>query len=46
MEFALSQEQRLFDNSLRSYLADRLPMDRLRALATPAAASMRTFGTA
>ncbi len=33
MEFALSQEQRLFDDSLRSYLADRLPMDRLRALA-------------
>ena len=33
MEFALSQEQKLFDDSLRGYLADRLPMDRLRALA-------------
>ena len=33
MEFALSQEQRLSDDSLRGYLADRLPMDRLRALA-------------
>src|ERR1700733_13308442 len=33
MEFALSQEQRLFDDSLRGYLADRLPMERLRTLA-------------
>jgi alkylation response protein AidB-like acyl-CoA dehydrogenase len=33
MEFGLSREQRLFDDSLRAYLADRLPMDRLRALA-------------
>jgi alkylation response protein AidB-like acyl-CoA dehydrogenase len=33
MEFALGQEQRLFDDSLRGYLADRLPMERLRALA-------------
>ena len=35
MEFGLSQEQRLFDDSLRGYLADRLPMERLRALAEP-----------
>lgn len=33
MEFALSQEQRLFDDSLRGLLADRLPMERLRAQA-------------
>src|SRR5580692_11769947 len=33
MEFGLSQEQRLFDDSLRGYLADRLGMERLRALA-------------
>lgn len=33
MEFGLSQEQRLFDESLRAYLADRLPLGRLRALA-------------
>jgi alkylation response protein AidB-like acyl-CoA dehydrogenase len=33
MEFGLSQEQRLFDDSLRGFLADRLPMERLRALA-------------
>ncbi len=33
MEFALSQEQRLFDDSLRAFLADRLPMEKLRALA-------------
>ena len=33
MEFALGQEQRLFDDSLRGYLADRLPMERLRSLA-------------
>jgi alkylation response protein AidB-like acyl-CoA dehydrogenase len=35
MEFALSQEQRLFDDSLRGLLADRLPMERLRAQAEP-----------
>jgi alkylation response protein AidB-like acyl-CoA dehydrogenase len=33
MEFALSEEQRLFDDSLRVFLADRLPMARLRMLA-------------
>ena len=33
MEFALSLEQRQFDNSLRAFLADRLPMEQLRALA-------------
>lgn len=33
MDFALSEEQRLFDETLRGYLAERLPMDRLRALA-------------
>ena len=33
MEFALSQEQRLFDDSLRSFLADRMPLERLRGLA-------------
>jgi alkylation response protein AidB-like acyl-CoA dehydrogenase len=35
MEFGLSLEQRQFDDSLRSFLTDRLPMDRLRALAEP-----------
>ena len=35
MEFALSLEQRQFDDSLRGYLKDNLPMDRLRALAEP-----------
>jgi len=35
MEFGLSLEQRQFDDSLRSFLKDRLPMDRLRALAEP-----------
>ena len=35
MEFGLSLEQRQFDDSLRSFLVDRLPMDRLRALAEP-----------
>jgi alkylation response protein AidB-like acyl-CoA dehydrogenase len=33
MEFGLSQEQRLFDESLRGFLADRLPLDRIRAVA-------------
>lgn len=33
MEFALTLEQRQFDDSLRAFLKDRLPMDRLRALA-------------
>ena len=33
MEFGLSLEQRQFDDSLRSFLKDRLPMERLRALA-------------
>ncbi len=31
MEFGLSLEQRQFDDSLRSFLKDRLPMDRLVA---------------
>lgn len=35
MEFGLSLEQRQFDDLLRSFLTDRLPMDRLRALAEP-----------
>jgi alkylation response protein AidB-like acyl-CoA dehydrogenase len=35
MEFGLSLEQRQFDDSLRSFLTDRLPMERLRALAEP-----------
>ena len=33
MEFALTLEQRQFDDSLRGFLADRLPMAQLRALA-------------
>ena len=33
MEFALTLEQRQFDDSLRGFLADRLPMPQLRALA-------------
>jgi alkylation response protein AidB-like acyl-CoA dehydrogenase len=33
MEFALTLEQRQFDDSLRAFLKDRLPMERLRALA-------------
>ena len=32
MEFGLSLEQRQFDDSLREFLKDRLPMERLRAL--------------
>jgi len=35
MEFGLSLEQRQFDDSLRSFLRDRLPMEQLRALAEP-----------
>jgi alkylation response protein AidB-like acyl-CoA dehydrogenase len=35
MEFGLSLEQRQFDESLREFLKDRLPMDRLHALAEP-----------
>ena len=35
MEFGLSLEQRQFDESLREFLKDRLPMERLRALAEP-----------
>jgi alkylation response protein AidB-like acyl-CoA dehydrogenase len=35
MEFGLSLEQRQFDDSLRSFLTDRLPMERLRTLAEP-----------
>ncbi|MGD0431122.1 MAG: acyl-CoA dehydrogenase family protein [Acetobacteraceae bacterium] len=33
MEFGLSLEQRQFDDSLRDFLKDRLPIDHLRALA-------------
>jgi alkylation response protein AidB-like acyl-CoA dehydrogenase len=33
MEFGLSLEQRQFDDSLRDFLKDHLPMERLRALA-------------
>ncbi len=33
MEFALSDEQRLFDTTLRGYLAEHLPLQRLRVLA-------------
>lgn len=33
MEFALDLQQRQFDDSLRGFLVDRLPMQRLRALA-------------
>ena len=35
MEFGLTLEQRQFDDSLREFLKDRLPMERLRALAEP-----------
>jgi alkylation response protein AidB-like acyl-CoA dehydrogenase len=35
MEFGLSLEQRQFDDSLRSFLTDRLPLERLRTLAEP-----------
>ena len=33
MDFALSEEQRLFDTMLRAYMAEHLPLERLRALA-------------
>ncbi|MEZ5852596.1 MAG: acyl-CoA dehydrogenase family protein [Hyphomicrobiaceae bacterium] len=33
MDFALTEEQRLLDESLRGYLARELPLDRLKALA-------------
>ena len=33
MEFDLTLEQRQFDDSLRAFLKDRLPMERLRAMA-------------
>ncbi len=33
MEFALSQEQKMLESSLRGFLADRLPMERRRAIA-------------
>jgi len=33
MDFALSEEQRLFDATLRGYLAEHLPLERLRGLA-------------
>jgi alkylation response protein AidB-like acyl-CoA dehydrogenase len=34
MEFALSEEQKMLEASLRGFLADRLPMQRRRAIAT------------
>jgi alkylation response protein AidB-like acyl-CoA dehydrogenase len=33
MEFALSEEQKMLEASLRGFLSDRLPMNRLRAIA-------------
>ena len=36
MDFALSEEQRLFDATLRGYLAEHLPLERLRGLAEAA----------
>ena len=33
MDFALSEEQRLYDGTLRGYIAERLPLERLRAIA-------------
>jgi alkylation response protein AidB-like acyl-CoA dehydrogenase len=36
MDFGLTLEQRQFDDSLRDFLKDRLPMDRLRLLAETA----------
>ena len=33
MDFGLTLEQRQFDDSLRAFLTDHLPMERLRALA-------------
>ena len=33
MEFALSEEQRLFADSLRDFLTDRLPMEAVRRIA-------------
>jgi alkylation response protein AidB-like acyl-CoA dehydrogenase len=35
MEFGLTLEQRQFDDSLRAFLADHLPIERLRTLADP-----------
>jgi alkylation response protein AidB-like acyl-CoA dehydrogenase len=32
MDFALTEEQRLFDTTLRGYLAEHLPLERLRTL--------------
>ena len=32
MRFGLSEEQRLFDNSLRSFLSSRLPVEALRQM--------------
>jgi alkylation response protein AidB-like acyl-CoA dehydrogenase len=34
MEFALSEEQRMLEASLRGFLSDRLPMERRRAIAS------------
>ena len=35
MDFGLTLEQRQFDDSLRDFLRDKLPMERLRAIAEP-----------
>jgi alkylation response protein AidB-like acyl-CoA dehydrogenase len=35
MDFGLNLEQRQFDDSLRAFLQDKLPMERLRAIAEP-----------
>jgi hypothetical protein len=34
MEFALSEEQKMLEASLRGFLSDRLPMERRRAIAS------------
>ena len=35
MEFGLSQDQRLLDESIRKYLSSEVPLDMIRKLATP-----------
>ena len=35
MEFGLSQDQRLLDESIRKYLSSDVPLDMIRKLATP-----------
>jgi hypothetical protein len=34
MEFGLSQDQRLLDESIRKYLSSEVPLDMIRKLAT------------